>query len=39
VNVADMVKRGPWLEEDWSFPVEVTSSTRQPAEPAGAPAA
>ncbi len=24
VNVADMVKRGPWLEESWEFPVEVT---------------
>jgi hypothetical protein len=28
VNVADMVKRGPWLEESFEFPVEVTSSTR-----------
>ena len=24
VNVADMRARGPWLEEDWDFPVEVT---------------
>jgi hypothetical protein len=24
VNVADMVARGPWLEESWDFPVEVT---------------
>ncbi len=24
VDVADMVARGPWLEEDWSFPTEVT---------------
>jgi hypothetical protein len=25
VNVADMVARGPWLEESWDFPVEVTA--------------
>ena len=24
VDVADMVARGPWLEESWEFPVEVT---------------
>ncbi len=24
VNVADMVTRGPWLEESWEFPVEVS---------------
>jgi hypothetical protein len=24
VDVAEMVKRGPWLEESWDFPVEVT---------------
>jgi hypothetical protein len=24
VNVADMVTRGPWLEESWDFPVEVS---------------
>jgi hypothetical protein len=24
VNIADMVARGPWLEESWDFPVEVT---------------
>jgi hypothetical protein len=24
VNVADMVERGPWLEESFDFPVEVT---------------
>jgi hypothetical protein len=24
VNVADMIARGPWLEESWDFPVEVT---------------
>jgi hypothetical protein len=28
VEVADMRARGPWLEEDWDFPVEVVSSTR-----------
>ena len=33
VNVADMVARGPWLEEDWDFPVEVLRSAR----PAGSP--
>jgi hypothetical protein len=26
VEVADMCERGPWLEESWDFPVEVTSS-------------
>lgn len=35
VNVADMVARGPWLEESWDFPVEVTrgseSRVKQPA--------
>jgi hypothetical protein len=25
VNVADMLARGPWLEENWAFPVEVTA--------------
>jgi hypothetical protein len=24
VDVAEMVKRGPWLEESWDFPVRVT---------------
>ena len=24
VDVAEMVRRGPWLEESWEFPVEVT---------------
>ena len=24
VEVADMLERGPWLEESWDFPVEVT---------------
>jgi hypothetical protein len=28
VDVADMVKRGPWLEESFEFPVEVITSTR-----------
>jgi hypothetical protein len=26
VNVADMVARGPWLEENWDFPAEVVHS-------------
>ena len=26
VDVAEMVARGPWLEESWEFPVEVTGS-------------
>jgi hypothetical protein len=26
VEVADMCEHGPWLEESWDFPVEVTSS-------------
>jgi hypothetical protein len=39
VNVADMCARGPWLEESWDFPVEVTSSRRpEPARRAPAPA-
>ena len=28
VNIADMVKRTPWLEENWDFPAEVIQSTR-----------
>jgi hypothetical protein len=28
VDVREMVKRGPWLEESFDFPVEVTSSKR-----------
>ncbi|MGI9021519.1 MAG: DUF3556 domain-containing protein [Solirubrobacterales bacterium] len=35
VNVADMVARGPWLEERWDFPAEVVHS----AAPRGGPAA
>jgi len=27
VDVADMVARGPWLDESWDFPVEVTRRT------------
>lgn len=32
VDVAAMVRRGPWLEESFDFPVEVThaGSERQP---------
>ncbi|MDQ3434484.1 MAG: DUF3556 domain-containing protein [Actinomycetota bacterium] len=36
VDVADMVKRGPWLEESWGFPVEVTRSAGSRSEPAAA---
>jgi hypothetical protein len=28
VDVAEMVRRGPWLEESFDFPVEVTRSSR-----------
>ena len=28
VDVAEMVKRGPWLEESFEFPVEVVTSNR-----------
>lgn len=39
VEVAEMVKRGPWLEERWEFPVEVLRSERPAATTAsGAPA-
>ena len=33
VDVAEMVRRGPWLEESWEFPVEVTrgDESRSPA--------
>jgi hypothetical protein len=35
VDVAEMVRRGPWLEESWEFPVEVISAGEvHPAEPA-----
>jgi len=40
VAVADMLKRGPWLEESWDFPVEVTlkvtEQSRAIKEPRGA---
>jgi hypothetical protein len=36
VDVAEMVRRGPWLEESWDFPVEII--TRAHPEPAPAPA-
>jgi hypothetical protein len=31
VDVADMLARGPWLEESWDFPVEVISTGKHPA--------
>jgi Transmembrane protein of unknown function (DUF3556) len=33
VNVADMRARGPWLEENWEFPVEVTPGSEGRAGP------
>jgi hypothetical protein len=33
VDVAEMVKRGPWLEESWDFPVEVTRRSESRTEP------
>ncbi len=33
VEVAEMVRRGPWLEESWEFPVEVTRGRERPAKP------
>jgi hypothetical protein len=36
VDVADMRTRGPWLEENWDFPVEVTRTGERPAERAPA---
>jgi Transmembrane protein of unknown function (DUF3556) len=35
VDVAEMVRRGPWLEGSWDFPVEVITEARP--EPAPAP--
>ena len=29
VDVAEMVARGPWLEESFDFPVEVTHAARR----------
>jgi hypothetical protein len=34
VNVRDMIERGPWLEESFDFPVEVTRRAESPPEPA-----
>ena len=34
INVRDMIERGPWLEECFEFPVEVTAKGREPPEPA-----
>src|SRR3954452_10959532 len=28
VDVAEMVKRGPWLDDSWEFPVEVVGANR-----------
>jgi hypothetical protein len=33
VDVAEMVRRGPWLEESWDFPVEVTRRGESQPEP------
>jgi hypothetical protein len=33
VDVAEMVRRGPWLEESWEFPVEVTRRSEGRTEP------
>jgi hypothetical protein len=38
VNVADMVARGPWLEESWDFPTEVTWRRGQRVDPEPVPA-
>ena len=37
VDVAEMVRRGPWLEESWDFPVEVTRRGEGPTEPTPVP--
>jgi len=37
VDVAEMLKRGPWLDGSWDFPVEVITQARPP-EPAATPA-
>jgi hypothetical protein len=29
-----MIERGPWLEESFEFPVEVTQRSESPPEPA-----
>ena len=37
VDVAEMVKRGPWIEESFEFPVEVTQRAEpRPGQPAAA---
>ncbi|MDQ3936029.1 MAG: DUF3556 domain-containing protein [Actinomycetota bacterium] len=36
VDVAEMVRRGPWLEESFEFPVEVVSGGIKPGSPAAA---
>jgi hypothetical protein len=33
VDVAEMTRRGPWLEESWNFPVEVIRGSESRAEP------
>jgi hypothetical protein len=38
VDVADMVARGPWLEESWEFPAEVTWRRGQRVDPEPVPA-
>jgi hypothetical protein len=34
IKVRDMIERGPWLEETFEFPVEVTRRGERPPEPA-----
>lgn len=34
IDVAEMVRRGPWLEESWEFPVDVTRRGDSRPEPA-----
>ena len=34
IKVRDMIERGPWLEETFEFPVEVTRRAETPPEPA-----
>ena len=34
VDVAEMVKRGPWLEESFELPVEVTRRSESAGRPA-----
>ena len=34
IKVRDMIERGPWLEESFEFPVEVTRKAERPPEPA-----